>query len=469
MLPTQLDGLTFKGTVTAEIHPTTSAEVLLGPSSPKQLSIRHNFMWTLAGNVIYAACQWATIVLLAKSATPEVVGQFSLAIAVAVPITFLASFQLRVLYVTDSAQKYSFREMLGLRFLLVCLSMIVVVATCAIARYELTTTLIVIVMASAQLTDAISDTYYGQFQRDERMDRIAVSLIIRNILSATAFTVTLYLTHRLLYGVVGLVLGRATVLLFYDVRNGGHALEAWTTTDTRTLAKPRVFEVLRPAWNTRRQREMLWIASPLAMVSILVSINSYMPRYVLEAYLGRHELGIYSAINYIPAGCFMVTTALGYSIFARLTKLFSAGQRYEYRCLLVKFAGVCLALGLLGFAGSLVAGRQVLALLYRPEYAQHVDLLRWLMVVGALQCLTTSMQAGLTAASEFRVQVPLFVGVAAVSLIACLVLVPRLGVIGAALAILLSTLVQLFASTSLVYRTMLKPVSRLKDSVPLQM
>jgi O-antigen/teichoic acid export membrane protein len=74
------------------------------------------------------------------------------------------------------------------------------------------------------------------------------------------------------------------------------------------------------------------------------------------------------------------------------------------------------------------------------------------------------MQCGLTAASQFRVQVPLFAGVVAVSLIGCLILVPRMGLTGAAVAALISSMVQLCASATLVWRTLARRARELKES-----
>jgi len=44
------------------------------------LTLRRNFSWTLLGNVVYAGCQWAMLVVLAKLGTPEMVGQFALVV-----------------------------------------------------------------------------------------------------------------------------------------------------------------------------------------------------------------------------------------------------------------------------------------------------------------------------------------------------------------------------------------------------
>jgi O-antigen/teichoic acid export membrane protein len=421
------------------------------------LSVARNFIWTLGGNVIGTGCQWALIVLLAKLASPEIVGEFALASAVAIPITLFANFQLRVLYVTDVSNRYSFQESLGLRFILCCIAVVGIVIACMLARYDGPTTFVILAVGIAQLPDLVSDSYYGLFQRDERMDRIARSLIVRNIISLIAFAVALYFTHRLLWGICGLLVGRSLVLLLYDAQKEDGRPSG------NVEIRQALFDRLRPSWNLRSQWQMFWVAFPLAIVSILVSVNGYVPRYLLESFVGRRGLGIYSAINYIPSGCFMVTTALGYSVFAKLSKLFAKGDLAGFKRVLTKLTGIYAVGGAAGILVSVVVGRQLLTIVYRPDYAQHVDLLCWLMIVGAVNCVTTSLQCGLTAASRFRIQVPLFAGITAISLIGCLILIPRMGLIGAAIAVLISSIVQLCASGLLMFQTMVKRARELKN------
>jgi len=82
-------------------------------NSTSQLSLTRNFMWTFAGNAVYALCQWAAVVCLAKLGSAEMVGEFALALAIAFPITFIANLQLRVLFVTDHSTLYPFGQILG--------------------------------------------------------------------------------------------------------------------------------------------------------------------------------------------------------------------------------------------------------------------------------------------------------------------------------------------------------------------
>src|SRR5262245_54066435 len=79
------------------------------------LSLRHNFSWTLLGNGLYAACQWAIVVVLAKLGTPEMVGKFTFALSLTAPVILLANLNLRRLQATDARHEYEFGEYLGLQ------------------------------------------------------------------------------------------------------------------------------------------------------------------------------------------------------------------------------------------------------------------------------------------------------------------------------------------------------------------
>lgn len=421
-------------------------------------SLKANFVWTLSGNVIGTGCQWVLIVLLAKLTNPAMVGQLALALAVAGPITFFADFRLRVLYVTDHTGRYDFSEMLGLRFVLACVAVVIVTMTCLIAHFPLETAVTVVIVALSQLTDFVSESFYGEFQKNERMDRIAKSMATRNILAACGFTTVIYVTRNLIMATVALVVARCLTLLLYDSAARAKTLQLVAGVNNAFLAR------LQPAWNLRRQRAMLLAALPLAIISLLISLNGYVPRYVLEADLGKRDLGIYSAINYIPTGCFMIASAIGYAVFARLSRLFGNGDLQAFKTLLLKIILIYTGMGVAGVLVSIVIGPAMLRIVYGPEYAGEADILRWLMLVGAVQTITTAVQCGLTAASRFAVQVPLFASVTFASFVGCMLLVPRFKLEGAAIAVLIASAVQLCGSTALMLRTVANRARQLESN-----
>jgi O-antigen/teichoic acid export membrane protein len=372
--------------------------------------------------------------------------------------------QLRVIFVTDLEGKYPAGEMLGLRLLLSALAIAILLATCKVAGYSAQTTRVIFVVGVAQLIDCISENYFAIAQRQERMDRIAISQALRSLLSLGAVALAVYVTRSLTWGVAGYVLGRISILLIYDASRATFTLGALGAPGS-SLPPTTFLERVLPRWNLRKQFRMLWVALPLGIVSVLGSLNGNMPRYFIEKSLGPAEVGIYSALNYVPAAALMIATALGYAVFARLSKLYFDGDLPGFKLVLAKAVGVCGLLGVAGVLGGAVLGRQVLTLLYRPEYAAHQDLLLWLLGVGAVGCVASCLGCAMSAASQFRQQPPLFLVVTGVSLVACYFLIPRFGLKGAAMAALVAMLVQLCGTALVIQRAISKRAHTMKPAV----
>src|SRR5450755_1354071 len=189
----------------------SGATILSQKLDVRGASLRANFRWTAAGNVVHAACQWAALVLLAKLGTPEMVGQYSFGLAVALPIFGLASLQLRNVVTTDVSERTPFGEYLSFRLLTTLVALAVTLIIPVTLGYGLEGSAIIVAVGIAQAIEAISDIYYSRLQFHDHMDRIARSLIVRSILSVAAFAGALYLTGRVLWAVVGWNVARTAV------------------------------------------------------------------------------------------------------------------------------------------------------------------------------------------------------------------------------------------------------------------
>ena len=152
-------------------------------------SLRRNVSWTFVGNAVYAACQWAVVVVLARMGSRSIVGQFALAVAVTGPIIMLASMQLRWVQATDSRREYDFADCLSLRLICLSLAMVATFSIVWFVGYDPHTTWIIMIIAAAKTIEAVCDVIYGWYQQHEEMDRIARSLLVRGPLSVIAVAV----------------------------------------------------------------------------------------------------------------------------------------------------------------------------------------------------------------------------------------------------------------------------------------
>jgi O-antigen/teichoic acid export membrane protein len=424
--------------------------ILKQASKPRAraLSLRANFAWTFAGNIVYSGCQWGGLVVLAKLGSPELVGEYSLGLAIAMPVLMFAMLQLRPVIASDVREEYRFGDYLGFRILTTIVASLVILIIPAVLHNSAKQTLLIALVGLSQAVESISDVYYARLQFIHRMDRIAKSQMLRGPLALVAMGAAVYFTGDVVWGVLGMILTRVLVLVGYDLRlqtQSAHALSSVAGKEERRNLKA----ILRPHWDLTKMGKILWISFPLGFVALLINLNTNIPRYFIEWRLGAHELGIFSAIAFLMTAGNLLVFALAQSAFVRFAKSYADGNRADFMTVLFKLLGVGGALGLAGIIVAWIAGPLVLRILYRPEYASHSNLLVWFMFVAFFSYLSQFLGTAITAARIFVGQIPLNAAAAIAIAIGSYFLVPRMGLVGGALAILAGVVAQLIGSIAL--------------------
>lgn len=418
------------------------------------LPLSANFLWTAAGNAVYAACLWGLLSVLAKLGSAEMVGDYVLALALTAPVVMFTELQLREVQATDAQRRYSFADYLGLRLIAASIAFAVIVAMAVAMGYQGDTLLVILAVGLSKAIESVSDTFHGLLQQQERMDRAAKSLMIKGPLSLAVLAAALRLTGSVFWGALGLALSWAAVLLGYDLPSGRLVLRQVHRVGVSTLGPSGGQAVIRPRWEMRTLCSLAWLALPLGFARVLTSLNANIPRYSLEIYLGRRELGIFAAMAYLKTVGDVVVTALGRSASPRLARHYAAGEGAAFGRLVLGLVGAGLALGAAGLAVALVAGRQILTLVYQPEFAAHADVLAWLMAAAAISYVASFLGYGMMAARYVKVQFPLLVATAGTTALACVWLVPAHGLRGAAMALVLSAAVRALGSTAVVMHSL---------------
>jgi O-antigen/teichoic acid export membrane protein len=390
-------------------------------------SLRANVSWTLAGNVVYAGCQWAMLLVLARLGDPTMLGQFALGLAVTTPVIMFANLQLRGVLATDTTCDYAFGHYLALRLITTTLAQAAIAAIVIGVGYRRETALVILAMGVAKGLEWVSDIFYGLLQRHERMDLIATSLMIKGPLSLLALAFGILLTGSVLAAVVGLAVMWAVLLLGYDMRNGAVVL--------------RDAGGLRLSWAGGPLGRLACLALPLAFVMMLGALNTNIPRYFLERTLGEAQLGIFTAIASLMVPGQLIVGAFGQAAIPRLARDYADGRTPAFRVLLGKQLAVAGALGVGGILAAMLGGEALLHLLYGPRYSGYGDLLVWLMGAAAAIYLASALGWAMTAARYFAAQIPLVLAVVGVSTAVCWWMVPTHGLRGAAVAMLIAALV----------------------------
>ena len=413
------------------------------------LSLRANFSWTFVGNAINAGSWFAMTIVLAKLGSPEHVGQFALGLAIAAPVFMFATLRLRDVQATDAKQEYVFGDYFALRLITTVVALLVVAGIVSISRFQLEVALVVLATGLSKAVEAISDAFYGLFMQQERLDRIAKSMIIKGPLSLIGLGIGFYLTGSVFWGMIGVALSRAVVMVGYDIRNAALSLNPSTGLIGKIVPK----DLPRPRWNKATLTKLVWFTLPLGFVTMLISFDSNIPRYFIEMHLGAYYLGIFAAVTAFQKAAPTVVQALGRSASPRLAKYYAANNVRAFRRLMLRLVGTGAVLGGAGVLVALVLGRQILTLFYGPEYALP-GLFVLAMVAAGIDYIATMLLFVITSARYFRVQLPLHLITAGAVALASFLLIPSGGLQGAALALIVGNSIRAGSSLAVAWHAL---------------
>jgi O-antigen/teichoic acid export membrane protein len=416
------------------------------------LSLRKNFSWTFIANIIYGICQWGILVAIAKLGTPEMVGQFTLGLAVVTPVFLLTNLELRSVQATDANKEYNFSHYLLLRLITTTLGLLVAISLIMLIGYHEKAALVIMLIAIVKAIESFSDVYYGFLQQHEQMDNVAKSIIWRNLLSLIALISLFYFTHDIVWATTGLISAAIITFVSYDipVRNlllgirEPKSLKETYKQIRKVVDKTLIisqFEIIL---------KLAWLSLPAGLLVMLLSLNRYIPRYFIEWHLGQKELGIFAAMEYPAIVGITIVTALGQSALPRLGKYYVKGNQIEFKNLLFKLIGIGILLGFLGIIVVFFGGSQLLSILYKPEYAEYKNIFVLLMFWVAILYITSFLGYAATAARYFRSNLALSIVITMITTILSYFVIPSHALLGSAIVLLTTSLVQLFGNILIV-------------------
>ncbi len=399
----------------------------------RPLRLRTNFAWTLAGFAVYGVSQFAWMSILSKMESPEKVGRLGLALAITAPVVMFTRLQLRGIQATDARDEYRFSDYLALRLVstVVGMAMIAVIVFAGSHFWHYSGADIAAVMAFALMraVEGISEVIYGLLQKYERLDLQARSLIIKGVVSTIVFPAMIWLTHSVAWGGIGITFSYVILMWAYDIRNARRIMKFYG------IEKDFGLHVLRAGWSERLPvlRQLTWLALPLGFVAMLDSLNTNLPRLLIQGHVGLAGLGLFSIMAMAGIGGNMVVSSLATSASPRLSRQYIHNVS-SFAHLVWKLVQFGAALGGGAVLIAALFAKPLLTLLSRPEYAKNPEVFVWLMAAAGIGYVARFLVYSMTAARYLRAQAPLYgISLAVIGGLTW-VLLPGYGLLGAAWA-----------------------------------
>jgi O-antigen/teichoic acid export membrane protein len=345
--------------------------------------------------------------ILARLASAEELGRYSLAVAVAVPVLLAARMQLRQAAVADPQGSAAFGAYRRLRVISATVSL---TALCLFAQtLQRESCWAACAVALVRWSEEIGDIHYVLAQRAGRWPRIAASQLLR----LAGVVLLLPLGWRLAglpAALVAVAVWQGAVTLWFDVPLAG-ALQPSRRSAIGSWA------LLCSNW-------------PLGATAAVVSLISYVPRYALAWSSGDSAVGDYATLAQAALLGNLVVQGAGQAALGRLGVAYIEDRRGFRRLTrqLLLFAG---GVGIAALLAAVLWGDDLLSAVFHPRFAALQPELIVMMIASVFVYATSVFGYALTAAGVKAGQLAVFAAALAVGLATVFPLSAAYGISGA--------------------------------------
>lgn len=398
-------------------------------------SIRTNAVFGVVGTALYSGCQFGVVVLLAKFATPDILGQFVDSNAMTAPIVLFLTLELRSALVADATGQFTFgayRMLSNVAMTIATLILIVMAAVQAWLGAEGTLLAIFVGVFLGKIAWSLAEPNRGVFQKRERLDIMCWSNALRGGVMIAPFMLLLPLAYFRLTGrwSAGATLSdagtrtlaalTAAAVLVYAV---GWLAVWWWYDRPRTLAG----RDLDFAWSWPAVRRLALHALPLGICILIINLCDSIPRLIIGHVGGRPDakadLGYFGALAYVTMAGSLIMIQVGAAASRRLAVYYQSDLRAFIR-LSIKLTALAVGMGLGIFLLCWLCGQWILRVLYTPEYARYYEEFLILVAAQCIVLLANIFGFVVTFMGFFWVQVPIQVVILVLTTWTAWVLIP---------------------------------------------
>ena len=191
--------------------------------------------------------------------------------------------------------------------------------------------------------------------------------------------------------------------------------------------------------NTANLNKYLSFSVPQIPSAALLWIMDSSDRYFITSFLGLSQTGIYSASYGIGSLIYLFYFPISFVVFPMVTSLWGQGKFSDVKKYLEYSTKIFLYLGIPGSAGLYVLSKPLLQILTTSEFAVGGGVLTFLIALSTLFLGIYQINLYIIYLIEKTKFMPFIVGLSAlVNIVINILLIPKIGIIGAAISTLIS-------------------------------
>ena len=326
--------------------------------------------WNMVSSVLLAFQSVILLIVMNRTVGLVVAGIYTMGNTDCNLFLSIGKYGTRFYQVSDVKGEYKFREYRMARIIsTIAMAVVSVAYVLFVANknsYSFNKMMIIIWMCLFKLPDAFEDVYYGDYQKNERLDIASKALALRMIITIVLWAALLFITKDLLISVIISTIVTSLLMALF-------------------LMMTREYVTEREPYNMGRVWKLLLVTLPLCIGSFLTLYIGAAPRNAIDTYLNDELQAIY---GYIAMPVFVVQLLVLFifnPMIYRISVYWNEGKLRAYIMDCLKQVVFVIIITIVCIAGAWALGIPVLSFMYNVDLGPYkADLLMMMLGSGFL-------------------------------------------------------------------------------------
>lgn len=294
--------------------------------------------------IVYSAVQWLLFIYFIHAGGLALGGDFALAQAIIAPVFALLSFSLRQVWVTRAKDGLDYGGLVMVRLATTGLALVAILGVVQAIGLSLHPAPFLLVLF-LKSQEAVADILYARLDSEKRSVLAGLLMTLKGGLMGVAIVAAMAASLPLATACLIVAAAAAAVLLL-------EAAAVLSLGGRKRIDLRRSVAAIAPAL-----KPIAW----LSVANLLITIAGFLPRYALEVFAGREEVGLFTAVS-MPAGVMLlICTGLAQASLHELAgtvddRAFDRFTRLLRRLFALVLALVAAAAIFIHFGGTAVLG-----------------------------------------------------------------------------------------------------------------
>lgn len=348
-----------------------------------------DLFWNTLGVSLNSFLIMLLLIVITRINGIKISGFFSFAFSFCAIIQTITMYGGRNYQVSDVTNKIDDNSYLSTKMITTVLGIVAAFIYFLIFRQNEETLLFITLIMIIKIIETFSDVFYAILQKNNELDIVGKSYVLKNIIGFIVFTLIDYITKSVPISIVGMIGVNILLFIIYDYKK------------TVKLTKPKI--------NLNSKclivlKECFYFFFYNFLILLIANIS----RFTVNNLLSSKELGYYGILIMIPSimtlfGQFLITPSL-----VNLSKLYQKkdikGFIKELRKVFIFSIGISLVFIICAY----FLGEQVLSILYSISFKGYKIVFVEFIIIGLLNAFTLIISNALTVMRKTKYQVYLY-------------------------------------------------------------